>query len=172
VDKGCLMVLGQETCRLMRSAGCLVPALTDGWVRSFRKRWKLSRIRRATTDRVDNPDLLRADNAWRREYEEVVQFPALWGITGRAQPIGPSMQFGADETPLPYLCAARGTYTPDDGGEEQQIRISHNNDKRQITGYPPPTCLPLLPPFRDTTQRKVWGNLSFPVHLAGTYVSL
>lgn len=62
----------------MRPAVGPVLGLTDGWVRSFRKRWHLSRIRRATTDRVDNPDLLRADNAWRQEYEEVVQFPALF----------------------------------------------------------------------------------------------
>ncbi len=86
-------------------------------------------------DRFDSRQDLEADNAWRREYEDVCSRPRLWGITGDV--VEPVLQLAAHETPLPYVVPAKGTYVPaGEGVDVPQVRIAVSNDKRQVTGCP------------------------------------
>lgn len=62
--------------------------------------------------------------------------PRLWGINGDS--VEQVLQLGADETPLPYVVPAKGTYVPvgPDHDAVPQVRIAVSNDKRQVTGCP------------------------------------
>ena len=48
VTKDGIVLMAMETLMLMRGPG-VHPELSDGWAASFRKRWKLSNLRRKTT---------------------------------------------------------------------------------------------------------------------------
>ncbi len=115
-----------------------VMPLSQHWVKSFRKRHKLSRLRRATTDRgISTPVQIDDDNAWRQAYKAVCKDPVLYGIPLPAGgptclPLG--MQCAVDETPLMYAPQVRGTY--EECGRSKQITLVAAREKRMVTGSP------------------------------------
>ena len=82
VDREVLILLGTLATRHVRSLQPgTEPVLSRSWATSFRRRHKMSRLRRCTTDRpVSTVSDICQDNEWRVQVEEVVCSPADFGI--------------------------------------------------------------------------------------------
>ena len=115
------------------SRGSKVP-LTEDWVRSFRRRHGLTRLRQCSSDKPDDTAQdIANDNEWRVRYNDFVTNPAMYGVTG-AGPIPSELQLGLDESPLPYFPKQRGTMV--ELGNTRRIVLARASDKRQVTGTP------------------------------------
>ena len=88
------------------------------WVRSWRRRCKMSGLRHPTTDRQKSSrQQLEADNVWRQVFAQVVANPKPFGVRvpdGAPASIPDAMQIAMDETPLPYCAVGKRTFTVSD----------------------------------------------------------
>lgn len=111
------------------------PTLTKDWVRAFRHRHSLGRLRRASSDRLRSTgEQLREDNLWREYFESLVKSPFDHGMGGiEGLPIPERLQLGADETPILYMPQVRGTY---ESVGVKQVQILGGRERRMITGTP------------------------------------
>lgn len=152
VDAECLVLLGNEVMKRARGPDARLPHLGHNWVRSYRKRWGMTRLQRGTSDRTaDSPQDVQKDNEWRQRYEDFIQNPTQYGVAAR-QAVSPHLQFAVDETPLPYFPRLKGTYNV---GKQRRTPIAFSSDKRQITGTPCFTRSGSLPVFQ-----LIWRGLS------------
>ena len=81
INKTAVQFLGQEVLLASRPEGAVLPELHSQWARSYKKRWKLTNRRRATTDRkVESPAEVLMDNEWRQDLLDILDEPDRFGI--------------------------------------------------------------------------------------------
>lgn len=134
IDRETLATLGQEVAKQYRGPEAVQVELSKDWVKAFRKRHNMGRLRRSTSDRPrSTPEDLKEDNLWRAHYESIVKEPWAFGLGGLEEPIHPALQLAADETPVMYMPEVRGTY---EFKNTKQIQLTGSRERRMITGTP------------------------------------
>ena len=146
-----MVLVGQSAAQLNR--GCSIQ-LGDDWVQSFRyatvtsmlyfaftfplplrRRHKLTKLRRPTTDRRPLTDAQGAElEQWKLDYINLIQRPTEYGILlppGHLQiGIPEELQLAVDESPLLYVPACKGTYEQHNC---KTVYVFAQNDERQLT---------------------------------------
>jgi transposase len=114
-----------------------VPDYSRHWVKSFRRRMKISKLRKSSTDRAPTTAAHTiADNDWRAALLAVMAAPASYGIQGTSGTIPDGLVTAMDETPLLYCPGIRGTYVEGDGDDRKQVYVVCAREKRQVTASP------------------------------------
>ena len=135
IDLDTIAALGRTVAERSHGPG-LAPVLDRQWAANFRRRHKMSCLKKITTERLP-PTVcdLALDNKWRREFLDLVEQPQKYGVRipeGEPQSLPAWVQFGLDETPLQYAPKLRGGYAAGD----KQVRHYSSADKRQATATP------------------------------------
>ena len=110
VDRQSLCLMASELVKITRGPNATIPAFSHNWVRSYRLRNGLTRLRAANTDRTEaSEEEIRADNAWKVDFKKVLETPSRFGIP-LENPMPSCAVLAADETPLPYICKTTSSY--------------------------------------------------------------
>ena len=130
-----IAALGRTIADRSRGPG-LAPVLDRQWAANFRRRHKMSCLKKITTELLPSTvSDLALDNKWRREFLDLVEQPQKYGVRipeGEPQSLLLWAQLGLDETPLQYAPKLRGGYAAGD----KQVRHYSSADKRQATATP------------------------------------
>ena len=99
VDRQSLCLMASELVKITRGPNATIPAFSHNWVRSYRLRNGLTRLRAANTDRTEaSEEEIRADNAWKVDFKKVLETPSRFGIP-LENPMPSCAVLAADETP-------------------------------------------------------------------------
>ena len=119
-DRETLITMAASALQQTRGPQAEIPPLSIYWSASFRRRFKIGKLRSSTTDR---PPLTEKTwdqvNAWRAELLQLQHSPVDFGVglpEGWVGGIPDDFIIGVDETPLHYIPSQRGTYVT--GGAE------------------------------------------------------
>ena len=137
VDSEVLILLGRSVVAESRGPAAELPSLTASWAQGYRRRWKLSKVRKSSTDRVPlTPSQTIEVNMWRSELQSLAADPYGWGLlvpAGFSGAIPEELLLAADETPLHYIPQSRGPYSDK---TSKAVYVVNDKDKRQVTGNP------------------------------------
>ena len=135
IDLDTIAALGRTFAERCRGPG-LAPVFDRQWAANFRRRHKMGRLKKNTTERLPSTvSNLALDNKWRREFLDLVEQPQKYGVRipeGEPQSLPAWAQLGPDEMPPQYVPKLRGGYA----AGEKHVRHYSSADKREAMATP------------------------------------